>query len=48
MAAGLAHEESLAVCALNIDKDEAARYFAKEILGLKFVPGVVLFPKQSR
>ncbi|KAF5826021.1 hypothetical protein DUNSADRAFT_5351 [Dunaliella salina] len=48
LATGLSHIKSLSVCALNIENDNAARYFAKEVLGLKFVPSVVLFPKHSR
>jgi len=48
LATGLSHINSLSVCALNIENDDVARYFAKEILGLKFVPSVVLFPKHSR
>ncbi len=47
LAAGLAHEKSLVVVALNADPP-AARYFAKEVLGVSALPSVVLFPRESR
>ncbi|GFH31409.1 thioredoxin domain-containing protein, partial [Haematococcus lacustris] len=47
LATGLAHEPSLSICALSADS-AAARYFAKEVLGLTATPSYVLFPKGSR
>lgn len=47
LAAGLANESDLKVVALNVDS-QAAKYFAKSVLGVQYMPSFVLFPKASR
>lgn len=47
LASGLGHERSLSVVALNGDTP-ASRYFARDVLGLQYMPSFVLFPRHSR